>query len=150
MMPIDSRLQDDVKVAMKAGDKIRVSTLRQLRSQIQYEKLEAADSWSEESAAAVLLKAAKMRRESIAQFEQGNRQDLADRELAELRIIEEYLPEQMNPEELDLMIDEAIAETGASGISDMGTVMGRIMSKVKGRVDGRIVNEHVRGKLGGA
>jgi uncharacterized protein len=150
MIPIDSRLQDDVKVAMKAGDKIRVSTLRQLRSQIQYEKLEAADSWSEESAAAVLLKAAKMRRESIAQFEQGNRQDLADRELAELRIIEEYLPEQMNPEELDLMIDEAIAETGASGISDMGTVMGRIMSKVKGRVDGRIVNEHVRGKLGGA
>ena len=150
MIPIDSRLQDDVKVAMKAGDKIRVSTLRQLRSQIQYEKLEAADSWSEESAAAVLLKAAKMRRESIAQFEQGNRQDLADRELAELRIIEEYLPEQMSPEELDLMIDEAIAETGASGISDMGTVMGRIMSKVKGRVDGRIVNEHVRGKLGGA
>jgi len=148
MTSLESRLQADMTAALKSGDKVRLGTIRQLRSQFQYEKLSAGDAWSDEVAEAVLAKAAKMRRESIAQYERGNRPDLVEREQAELKIIEEYLPEQLSEAELDRIIDEAIAATGASGSKDMGRVMGIVMPKVKGRTDGAVVGKRVREKLG--
>ena len=148
MTSLESRLQADMTAAMKSGDKVRLGTIRQLRSQFQYEKLSVGDAWSDETAEAVLVKAAKMRRESITQYERGNRPDLVEREQAELKIIEEYLPEQLGEAELDQIIDEAISATGASGSKDMGRVMGLVMPKVKGRTDGAAVGKRVREKLG--
>lgn len=148
MTLLESRLHADMTSAMKAGDKVRLGTIRQLRSQLQYEKLSAGDSWSDQAAEMVLVKAAKMRRESISMYERGNRADLVEREQAELKIIEEYLPEQLTEAELDRIIDEAISATGATGSNEMGRVMGVVMPKVKGRTDGAVVGARVRAKLG--
>ena len=149
MSAIETRLQDDLKVAMKAGDKIRVGTLRQIRSQLQYEKMDAGDSWSEQSAQAVLMKAAKMRAESIEQFEAGGRDDLVEKERAELEIIEEYLPDQMSDDELDALVAAAVEEIGATGPQDMGKVMGVVIPRTKGRADGGNVSARVKQKLAG-
>jgi uncharacterized protein len=149
MTSVESRIECDVKSAMKAGERVRVSTLRQLRSQLQYARLEERESWTEESAFAVLTKAAKMRQESILQYEKGNRADLVAREREELQIIEEYLPERLSEAEIDSIIDQCIAETGASSPRDMGKVMGVVMPKLKGRADGQLVNSRVRQKLSG-
>ncbi len=147
MTSVESRIESDVKSAMKAGERIRVSTLRQLRSQLQYARLEERESWAEESALAVLTKAAKMRQESILQYEKGNRSDLVAREREELKIIEEYLPERLSEAEIDSIIDQCIAETGASSPKDMGKVMGVAMPKLRGRADGQLVSTRVRQKL---
>ena len=147
MSALETRLQDDVTVAMKAGDKIRVGTLRQIGSQLQYEKMDAGASWSEQSAQAVLMKAAKMRLESIDQFEAGGRNDLVEKERVELRIIEEYLPDQMSDDELDALVAAAVQKTGATGPQDMGKVMGIVMPDAKGRADGANVSARVRRKL---
>lgn len=147
MTSVESRIESDMKSAMKAGERIRVSTLRQLRSQLQYARMEEGESWAEESALAVLTKAAKMRHESILQYEKGNRADLVAREREELKIIEEYLPERLSDAEIDSIIDRCIAETGASNPGDMGKVMGVVMPKLRGRADGQVVSARVRQKL---
>jgi len=147
MTDLETQLQADLKDALRSGDKIRLSTIRQLRSQLQYAKLDAGDSWSEERALAVLAKAAKMRDEAIAQFAQGGRADLVAREREELHVLERYLPRPLTEQELDALIDAAIAETGAVGPRDMGKVMQAVMPKVKGSTDGKVVNARVRERL---
>lgn len=148
MVPLEARLQDDLKAAMKAGDKVRLGTIRLARSQLQYAKIEAGERWSDEAALETLAAAAKMRRDSIEQFEKGNRKDLADRERAELAIIEAYLPRQLTAEEMDALIDETLTATGATAPKDLGKVMSVLMPKMRGRIDGKLVNAHVREKLG--
>ena len=149
MESLESRLASDLKDAMKAGEKVRVGTIRQLRSQIQYAKLDAGERWSDDDALGVLAKAAKMREESIAQFEKGNRPDLVEKERDELRIIEGYLPRQLTVEELDAIVVEVIAEAHATGPGDMGAVMKAVMPRVKGRADGKVVSDRVRQGLAG-
>ena len=147
MATLEARLQADMKDAMKAGQQVLLATIRHLRSQIQYAKMEAGDGWSDELALAVAGKAARMRQESIAQYEKGGRSDLAAKERQELEIIRGYLPEQLSEEDLSALVDEAIAQVGATTPKDMGKAMGAVMPKVQGRADGKTISSLVRRKL---
>ena len=141
------KLTDEMKSAMKSGDKIKLSTIRQLRAQMKDAQIAKGDELTEEEMMAVLNNAAKKRREAIKLYEQGGRDELAENEKAELAIIETYLPQQLSEAEISDIIDKAIAETGAAGPSDLGKVMGKIMGQVRGRADGKLVQQLVRTKL---
>ena len=136
---ITTKLQDDLKTAMKAKDKLRVSTLRMLISEMKNAQLEERGELPEEKEIAIITSYAKKRRESIKSYEQGGRDDLAESERQELEIVMDYLPEQMSEDEIRAEIVKTVAETGASGPQDMGKVMGPLMAKFKGRADGGVV-----------
>ena len=141
------KLTDEMKSAMKSGDKIKLSTIRQLRAQMKDAQIAKGDELTEEEMMAVLNNAAKKRREAIKLYEQGGRDELAENEKAELAVIETYLPQQLSEAEISDIIDKAIAQTGAAGPSDLGKVMGKIMGQVRGRADGKLVQQLVRTKL---
>ena len=141
------KLTDEMKSAMKSGDKIKLSTIRQLRAQMKDAQIAKGDELTEDEMMAVLNNAAKKRREAIKLYEQGGRDELAENEKAELAVIETYLPQQLSEAEVSDIIDKAIAETGAAGPSDLGKVMGKIMGQVRGRADGKLVQQLVRTKL---
>ncbi len=149
-MPLKQQLSDDLKQAMLAGDDLRKSTLRMLIAAIG--NAEVAGSTRQELTDAevmqVLSKQAKQRRESIEEFKKGNRQDLADKEEAELCVLETYLPSRMSREEVEAEAKKVVAETGASGPSDKGKVMKELMTRLAGQADGRDVNEVVTALLG--
>ncbi len=147
-MSLKERLQAELKEAMKARDSVKVSTLRLLGSLIKYKEIDAKKDLDDEGVLAVLSTAVKQRRESIEQFEKGNRPDLADKERAELAIIQGYMPAQLGRDEVAALVKETIAETGAAGAKDMGKVMKALMPKVKGKADGKLVNELVKELLG--
>ncbi len=147
-MSLKERLQAELKEAMKARDAVKVSTLRLLGSLIKYKEIEAKKDLDDEGVLAVLSTAVKQRRESIEQYEKGNRPDLADKERAELAIIQGYMPAQLGRDEVAALVKETIAETGAAGAKDMGKVMKALMPKVKGKADGKLVNELVKELLG--
>ena len=146
-MSLEKKLLEDMKSAMKGGDKIRLETIRGVRAQIKNAQIEKGGELNEEQIIQVLMSAAKKRKEAIEQYSAGGRQDRADLEAQELKIIESYLPEQMGAEEIAGMVDETIREVEAVSIKDMGKVMGAIMAKVKGKADGNIVQKLVREKL---
>ncbi len=146
-MSIQSRLLEDMKSAMKSGDKIRLETIRGLRSQIRNTEIEKGHDLNDEEVIEVLTTAAKRRRESIEQFKAGNRMDRAVEEERELGIIQEYMPEQLSEEEITSLVDKVIQEVGASSAGDMGKVMGNLMPQVKGRADGKMVQKIVQQKL---
>ncbi|MFQ5629341.1 MAG: GatB/YqeY domain-containing protein [bacterium] len=146
-MSTQDKLAEDMKSAMKSGDKTRLSTIRQLRAQLKDAQIAKGDELSEDEAIATLTNAAKKRKEAIKLYEQGGRQELADSEKAELAIIETYLPQQLSEAELVGLITKTIEEVGASGPSDLGKVMGKIMAQVRGRADGKLVQQLVREKL---
>ena len=148
-MSLKDRLIQDMKEAMKARDQLRLSTLRLLISEIKNKEIEAKGELKDEDILAIIQKAVKQRQDSIAQYEKGGRQDLADKEKAELEILKAYLPEELSQEEILEIIDQAIAATGASSPKEMGKVMREVMPKVKGRADGKVVNELVRKRLAG-
>ena len=125
---------------MRKGDVLRRSVIRLLRSEIHNEEIAKRARLEDDGIIGVLSRQAQQRRESIEAFEQGNRQDLVEKEKAELGIILEYLPQQMSREEISVLVRQAIQETGATGRSDMGKVMGRVMPQVKGRAEGREIN----------
>lgn len=139
----------DLKAAMKAGDKLRVSTLRMVSSELSNARIEKGEDLDEEEVVAVLARARKQRLESEEQYRDGGREDLAEKEAAEATIIQEYLPEPIPEEELDELIDAAIAETGATSVKDMGAVMGRVMPDVRGRAEGSEVSRRVKERLTG-
>ena len=147
-MSLKERIQTELKEAMKAHDEIKVSTLRLLNSSIKNKEIDERKPLDDEGLLAILSTAAKQRRESIDQFEKGGRQDLADKEKAELAILQQYLPQQLSKDEVAAVIKETIAETGTSGAKDMGKVMKALMPKVKGKADGKLVNELVKELLG--
>ncbi len=142
-----TQLTEDMKAAMKSGDKERLGTIRLLRGQIKDASIDKRKELDKDEELAVLTSAAKKRRESIEAYKAAGRDDLADKELVELKIIETYLPEQLSEQDVEKIVDEAIQETGAQTIKDLGKVMPVIMSKVKGRADGKLVSELVRKKL---
>ena len=150
-MNLRQQIAADLTKAMKAGQKIRLETLRTLRAALMEKEIEKRGSGKEmspEDELAVLSTAAKKRRESIDQFRQGGRMDLVEQEEQELAIITEYLPKQLSTEEIQAVIKTTIDATGASSPSDFGKVMPLVMKAVKGKADGRTVQEMVKKALG--
>lgn len=146
-MSLQERLLADMRTAMKSGDKIRLETIRGLRSQLRNAEIEKGGELSEDQEIQVLNNAAKKRKESIAQFRAGNREDRAAEEEKELEIIQQYLPEQMSEDEIRKLADQVIREVEAASPRDMGKVMGKLMPQVKGRADGKRVQQIVQEKL---
>jgi uncharacterized protein YqeY len=138
-----------MKAAMKAGDKVRLNTIRLLRSQLKDAQIAKRGELSPEEEIAVLMNAAKKRREAIEAYQRSDRTDLLDAEEAELRVIQEYLPEQLSEEEIAAEVEKVIADVGAASMRDMGRVMKEAMSRLKGRADGKTVQQIVRQKLSG-
>jgi uncharacterized protein len=147
-MSILDRLTEDMKQAMKSGEKERLGTIRLLRGQIKDASIYQQKELSEEEELAVLTNAAKKRRESIEAFQNAGRTDLVEKESFELKIIQSYLPEQLGPDIIEKIVQEAIQETGAQTIKDLGKVMPVLMAKIKGRADGKLVSQLVKNKLG--
>src|SRR5579862_8105167 len=146
-----SQLKEELKQSMLARDAEKTSTLRMIVSALGYYEIEkggAGYEATEEDIEAVLQKQAKQRRDSIEQFKAGGRDELAEKESNELKLIESYLPQQMNEDEVKKIVDEIVAQSGASTPADMGKVMGVLMSKVKGKADGSLVSRLVKEKLG--
>lgn len=146
-MSLKAQLTEDMKSAMKAGDKARLKVVRLLLSDIKRVEVDTRQELDDPATLAIIEKAVKQRRDSIEQFTKGNRADLADIELAELEVIETYLPEQLSDAELDALIDEVIAATGATSVRDMGKVMGSIKSKAAGKADMGAVGARVKARL---
>lgn len=152
-MTLQEKISDDMKKAMKSGDKLRLGTLRTLRAALLEKEIEKRGSggpMTPEEEIGVLTGAAKRRKESIELFQKGGREDLVAQESSELQIIQEYLPKQMSPEELTSLIKRVIADTSASSPADFGKVMPAVMKEAKGKADGKTVQEMVRKLLGAA
>jgi len=147
-MTLKGQLQDDMKTAMKAGDKDRLKVVRLIRAAINQIEVDQRIELDDAAVLGVLNKMVKQRRDSISQFRDGGRNDLADVELAEIVVIENYLPEQMSDDELDAMIAKAISDIGAESIRDMGKVMGAVKAKAEGRADMAAVGSKVKSILG--
>ena len=146
-MSLKSNIQDDVKHAMKAGDKARVKVLRMLTAAIKQREVDERIELDDTQILAVVDKMVKQRRESIEQYQAGNRPELAEIEQAEIDILAAFLPEPLSETELNALIDQAIADTGATAMSDMGSVMGKLKTHVQGRADMKQVSASVRSKL---
>ncbi len=148
-MSLKNRIQDDVKVAMRAREKARLSVLRLITAAIKQKEIDERIEHDDTSVLAVLDKMAKQRRESLQQFEKAGREDLARQERYELELLKDYLPEQLAEEELSALIAQAIADTGASSMRDMGAVMSQLRDKTQGRADMKVVSNTVRASLSG-
>ena len=147
-MSLYERLDSDVKNALKEGNSLKVSVLRMALSVIKTLQIEKnIKSLDDDSVIQILQRHAKQHRESIEQFGKGGRQDLVDKESSELKILNEYLPQQMTEEELMVLVKMAITETGAVMKSDTGKVMKAVMEKAKGKADGKTINKLVGGLL---
>lgn len=146
---LKTRIRDETVAAMKAGQKITVGALRLLSAAITNREKELRHELSDDEVREVAAKEIKKRGESIEAFEAAGRTDLAEREQAERAVLQPYAPDLLSDEEVDALIEEAIATTGASDPKEMGKVMGAVMGKAKGKVDGTIVQARVRARLGG-
>ncbi|WP_017299693.1 GatB/YqeY domain-containing protein [Nodosilinea nodulosa] len=151
-MSLKDRISDDIKTAMKAKDKLRLETVRSIKKVIlEKETLVRPSGQSEltpEQELEVLTQLAKQRKDSVEQYRKAGREDLATQEAQELEIIAEYLPQQLSDAEVEAVIDDLIAKTGATSPKDMGKVMGPAMQQLKGRADGGKVQALVKAKLG--
>lgn len=152
-MTIKEKIIADIKTAMKAKEQDKLRVLRSLKSKLMEKEISERKGGeaqlSDEQAVEVLMKAAKQRKESIDQFEDGGRDDLAENEKVELAIIEEYLPEMMDESEVREVVKAKIEQLDASGMQDMGKVMGPLMGQLKGKADGSLVSKIVKEELGG-
>ena len=149
-MSLQQRLSDDVKQAMKAGEKLKLVVLRTTLAALKKEVIDSGKELSETEEIAILQRAIKQRRESVEAFTKGNRPELAQRESDEAEILGAYLPRQLSEPELAEAVAEAIRDTGAVGAKDMGKVMGRLLAKYKGHVDGGRARDAVQKGLGPA
>ena len=145
---LKEQLRAEITASLKAGDKLRLSALRLLSAAVTNREKEVLHELDDDEVREVAGKEVKKRTESIEAFEQAGRQELADKERAEREAIAGYAPEQLGAEQLDALIDEAFAATGAAGPGDFGKVMGFVMGRAKGRADGAVVQEKVRARLG--
>jgi uncharacterized protein YqeY len=146
-MALIDTLSGDVKAAMKGGDKVRLSTVRMLIAAIRNERIALGADLSADQELQLLATQAKRRRESITLYTQGEREDLAAQEAAELVVIEGYLPEPLTEDDVRAMVVEIMAATGAESMRDMGKVMGQLMPKLKGRFDGKLAKGVVQSAL---
>ena len=139
-MGVEEQFREDLKTAMRGGNTLRRDVIRFALSALTYEEKAKIRALEEEEKVAVLLRQAKQRRESIEEFKKGNRQDLVDKESAELLVLEEYLPALMDREAIAQLARQAIQDVGAAGPGDRGKVMGRLMPQLRGQADGAAGN----------
>jgi uncharacterized protein len=147
-MALRERITEDMKSAMRAGDKERLGTIRLALAAIKQREVDERITLDDPQVLGVLEKMIKQRREAITQFASGGRADLVSKETAEIGVLQAYLPAQMNPAEIDALIAAAIAATGASSIKDMGKVMAAVKPKAQGRADMGAVSVRIKQKLG--
>jgi uncharacterized protein len=148
-MHLKAEIQESVKQAMKSGDRVTLSTLRLLLSAVHNEEIRVRRELSTEDIQRTITTLCKQRTEAIELYRKGGRDDLAQKEEAELAVLKRFLPEQLSDDEVKQLIQNCIAEAGAKGIQDLGKVMKLVMPKVAGRSDGKRVNELVRTLLEG-
>ena len=146
-MLLMEQLTADMKVAMKQGEKERLSVIRLVRGAVRQAEIDGKKTLTDDEVIDVITKEVKMRRDSIEEFERGGRTDLVEKTQAEIAILMPYLPAQLSEDEIRALVEAAVAEAGAVTAKDMGKVMGALMPRVKGRADGKIVNEIVRSLL---
>jgi hypothetical protein len=144
---IKDKITQDMKKALADKDKVKLSVIRLLKSEIRYKEIEKGSELSDDEIISVLSSSVKRHKDSIEQFEKGGRKDLAAQEKAELEIIWEYMPKQLEEDELSKIVDQAIKKTDVSDPSGLGKVMKIVMPEVKGRADGKRVNELILSKL---
>ncbi len=147
-MSLKDRIQQDMKAAMRSGDKPRLATIRLILAAIKQKEVDERTELGDAEVTAVLDKMAKQRRESISQFEKAGRDDLVGQETGELELIQEYLPEPLGEAEINALIDAALADTGATSLKDMGKVMGQLKPKLQGRADMGAVSALIKARLG--
>ncbi len=143
-MPLLQKIDEDLKSALKASDQIKVSALRMLKASLKNRQIEKRGELSDEDVIDVLVSLSKQRRESIEMFSKGGREELAEKEKQELSILQSYLPSKLSNEEIDSIILEAIKDSKAKSVKDMGSVMKIVMPRVKGMADGKYVNQRVK------
>jgi len=148
-MNLKARIQEDVKSAMRAGEKERLAAIRMITAAIKQREVDERIELDDAQVLSVIDKMSKQRRESIAQFKAGGRADLVAKEEAELALLTAYMPAQLGEAELDALINEAIAATGAASIKDMGKVMAAIKAKAAGRADMGAVGARIKARLSG-
>ena len=148
-MALRERLDEDLKSAMRARDSLRMNTIRGLKSAVKYREIELMKPLDDAGILGVAATEIKRRRDSVEQYRAGNRPDLADKEEAEIRLLQDYLPQQLPAAELEAKVDEVIARVGAKGPKDMGAVMKALLPDVQGRADGKVVSELVKQRLAG-
>ena len=148
-MSLKARIQDDMKAAMKGGDKARLGVIRLLAAAIKQKEVDERVTLDDAAVLAIIEKQIKQRKDSVSQYQAGGRQDLADAESAEIVILEAYLPARLSEAELEQIIGDAIASTAAAGPKDMGKVMGAVKPQVAGRADMGAVSAKIKAKLSG-
>ena len=148
-MTLKERIQDDMKAAMRAGDKQRLGTIRMILAGIKQREVDERIQLNDVQVMRVLEKMIKSRKESLVHFQAGGRADLIAKETAEIGLIQSYLPAQLSDAEVDALISEAIAASGATSMKDMGKAKGLIKSKAQGKADMAVVGAKLKAKLGG-
>ena len=148
-MTMKARLEDDLKQAMRSRDTVRRDVIRYLRSEIRNQEIRVQEDLDDDGVVQVLSRQAQQRRDSIEAFSEADRTDLVEKEESELAIILEYMPQQMTSDEIASLVQQVVAEVGASGPGDMGKVMSHIMPHVRGRAEGREVSSIVMETLRG-
>ncbi|HUG98034.1 MAG TPA: GatB/YqeY domain-containing protein [Gammaproteobacteria bacterium] len=148
-MSVKSRLKDDMKQAMRSGDKARLGVIRMALAAIQQREVDERIELDEAALLGVIEKMIKQRRESVEQYRAGKREDLASKEAAEIEVLSGYLPEPLGEDELAAMIEAAIEETGAASMKDMGRVMAQLRARAQGRADMAVLSARVKARLGG-
>lgn len=147
MSKLKNKLMEDMKKAMKAKNKARLSVIRMTRSEIKNKEIETGNDLDDQDVIAVIAKQVKQIKDSLSDFEKAGKEDVMNKLNQEIEILEEYLPEQMSEAEINRLIENVIAETDAKDMSDMGQVMGKLMPKIKGKADGSMVSSKVKEKL---
>lgn len=143
-MSLVERLNQDMKLAMKNKDKLKLSVIRMVKASVKNEEINQGSSLMDEQVLAVVTRELKQRRDSLQEFDKAGREDLAAPTREEIKILLEYMPEQMGEDEIRRVVSEAIQQVGAQSKKDLGKVMGVLMPKVKGRADGALVNKIVQ------
>jgi uncharacterized protein YqeY len=148
-MALKERLDEDMKSAMREKAQLKLSTIRMVKSAIKYREIELMKPLDDAGIEGVVANEIKRRRDSVEQYKAGNRQDLADKETAEIAILQAYLPQQLTEAELRAKVDEAVKKVGAQGPKDMGAVMKALLPEVQGKAEGKLVSELVKARLSG-
>lgn len=147
-MSLRDRLAEDLKLAMKSRDQLRMDVIRMVKAAILNKEVELKKDLDDAEMSRIMSTLIKQRRESVAQFEKAQRLELAEKERKEISIIEAYLPQALSPQELEQIVASVLSETGAHSLKDMGTVMKAVMVRLEGQtVDGKVISDLVRSKL---
>jgi uncharacterized protein YqeY len=146
-MALKDQLDADMKTAMRDKDTLKLSTVRMLKSAVKYREIELMKPLDDAGVVGVIASEIKRRRDSVEQYRAGNRQDLADKEAAEIQILQGWLPAQLSQDEVRALVEEAVKKVGAQGPKDMGAVMKELSPRVQGRAEGKTVSDLVKARL---